>query len=405
MSSTDDTFPEGGSSSPASSPYDEPTQAIEKVRVRRPKPDNDDFFDRHGRKPAPEVRTVIDAKAARDDAGDQADDAATEALPVAETAELSAADEGQLSDHEASTNTGSNKTGSIIKAEPLPTENPVKKSVSDEPVRTEPFVDDDNSAIADADSDDDEAAQRRRYAEHLTEPPLPYIEPQPTTPLEFENDYTEELPTHLPEAAEPAVVSESGPEVVPVRRGTLDLGLLILRVVVGLTFTLHGLQKLTGWMNGPGQNGFADYLANKPNPAIGFHDNVTTILSLAAGITETAGGILLILGLLTPIAGAALLGTILVALTYKATLAGGLWFFNADGGGNGLELEILLAAAAIALILTGPGTYSVDRRWGWSRRPAWGSAAWVIVGIGAAVAVWMIFNGSNPLQATGHFIP
>ena len=94
-----------------------------------------------------------------------------------------------------------------------------------------------------------------------------------------------------------------------------------------------------------------------------------------------------------------LLSAILVAMTYKVTLAGGLWFFAADGDGSGVELEVVLAAAVAALILTGPGTYSFDRRWGWSRRPAWGSAGWLIVGIGVAIAVWIIFNGANPLAS------
>ena len=84
-------------------------------------------------------------------------------------------------------------------------------------------------------------------------------------------------------------------------------------------------------------------------------------------------------------------------LSSSAAYVGGVWFFAADGMGNGLEFEIMLAVAAIAVILTGPGLYSFDRRWGWSRRPAWGSAAWLVIGIGVAVAVWMVFNGANPL--------
>lgn len=388
MSSTDETLSGDDGSTSAGSPYDEPTQAIEKPRARRPKPGNDDFFDRHGRKPAPEVKDAIEKKAARDD--DAAAEAPTEALPVAKAVDAAKADDVAPVDKSA------DKTAVIIKADTVAaTDNPVKKSVSDEPVRTEPFVEEETG-----DDSDDEASQRRRYAEHLTESPLPYIEPQPTTPLEVEDDY-EDLP---PEAIdeETVVPAASSTDTVQVRRGTIDLGLLILRIVVGVTFTVHGLQKLTGWMNGPGQSGFADYLANKPNPGIGFHDNVTSILALVAGISETAGGIFLVLGLLTPIAGAALLGTILMAMTYKATLAGGLWFFAADGGNNGLELEVLLAGAAMALILTGPGTYSFDRRWAFSRRPAWGSAAWVIIGIGAAVAMWIVFNGTNPLSSPGN---
>ncbi|GAA2388193.1 MULTISPECIES: DoxX family membrane protein [Gordonia] len=383
MSSSDDKPGTGGDPSAAGSPYDEPTDAIERPRVRRPKPDNDSFFDRHGRRPEPAVQDAIDEKAAREEAV-ELDESPTETLPVTEPTEpVATLPDGSPPDDDA-------KTAVIISSGgAAATESPIKKSSSDEPVHTEPFVNDED--------DGEDPGERRGYAEHLTEPPLPYIEPQPTAPLlEPEDDYV-----GAPQPRDEEEYVAQAPEPV-IRRGTLDLGLLILRVVVGVTFTLHGLQKLTGWLNGPGPDGFAQFLANKPNPGIGFHDNATTALSLVAGVSETAGGILLILGLLTPIAGAAVLSSILVAGTYKATLAGGLWFFSADGGGNGLELEIVLAAAAAALILTGPGTYSFDRRWGWSRRPAWGSAAWFIVGVGVAVAVWIVFNGTNPLDSPGN---
>ncbi|GEE03607.1 hypothetical protein nbrc107696_40530 [Gordonia spumicola] len=261
----------------------------------------------------------------------------------------------------------------------------VEVTSSNEPVTTEPF--------AGVDDESDRPRGERRTAEHLTQDPLPYIEPQPTTPIEIPEYETE--PFEPEPSDEPVAVSVAEP--APVRRGTLDLGLLILRLAVGGVFTVHGLQKLTGWMNGPGLDGFADFLQNAADPSRGFDPDVTKWLALTAGVSETAGGILLVLGLLTPIAGSAVLGSILVAMTYKATLAGGVWFFASDGGGNGVEFEIVLAAAAAALILTGPGLYSGDRRWGWARRPAWGSFVWLLIGVGAAVAVWVVFNGANPL--------
>ncbi|MBM7366428.1 DoxX family protein [Gordonia hydrophobica] len=385
MSSGEDKPSVGADVPNVGSPYDEPTEAIERPKIRRPQPDNDDFFDRHRRRPEPAVQDAIDQKAQRDEAASAPEplaDAPTEALPVVEP------------DQQASMNrtepieTDEAKPPVIISSVADTTsQNPVKKSVSTEPVHTVPFTDDDE---ADEESDGD-----RRYAEQMTEPPLPYIEPQPTEPFALE-DFDGAEP-------EPVAAPPEEPAVAPVaRRGTIDLGLLILRLAIGATFTVHGLQKLTGWFNGPGPDGFADFLTNAANPSIGFNSDVTTILSFVAGVSETAGGILLILGLLTPIAGAAVLSSILVALTYKVTLAGGLWFFAGDGGGSGIELEAVLAAAVASLILTGPGAYAVDRRWGWARRPAWGSAAWLIVGIGVAVAIWVVFNGTNPLDSPGN---
>ncbi|MFD7836320.1 DoxX family protein [Streptomyces sp. NPDC059761] len=126
---------------------------------------------------------------------------------------------------------------------------------------------------------------------------------------------------------------------------THDVGLLVLRLVVGLTMAGHGTQKLFGWFSGPGftatGKGFSmtGYPAGKAMAAI-------------AGLSETLGGLGLALGLLTPLAGAALTGTFINILAVR-----GLSAFFAP---KGVELESVLFAAVIALTLTGPGRFSVD---------------------------------------------
>ncbi|WOC13478.1 DoxX family protein [Gordonia sp. MP11Mi] len=362
-----------------------PDGGAPRQRPRRPRPDRDDFIERHGiegrggegrgRRPAPDPRPADEAAEVTDaiDAGEptsiiEAASSPADDNDTAVIATVNDADDGEESE-----------TTRLPRSD-------VEVQSSDEPVTTEPFEDPDDER--------DRPRGERRTAEHLTQDPLPYIEPQPTLPIEppavVETEPFDDEPANEPVAAVAAPAE-------PARRGTIDLGLLILRVALGGVFLVHGLQKLTGWMNGPGVNGFADFLANSSDPSLGFDEKATTTLSLVAGISETAGGVLLIIGLLTPIAGAAVLSSILVAMTYKATLAQGVWFFAADGNGNGIEYEAMLAAAAAAVILTGPGLYSADRRWGWARRPAWGSAGWLVVGIGVAVAVWIVFNGANPL--------
>ncbi|MGW0036628.1 DoxX family membrane protein [Gordonia sp. NPDC003376] len=179
-------------------------------------------------------------------------------------------------------------------------------------------------------------------------------------------------------------------------RGTLDLGLLILRLGVGVVAVAHGLQKLFGWWGGPGLDGFQAMLTNSADPAIGFDADYTRVLAIVGAVSETAGGVLVILGLLTPIGASALVSVMLLAATYRVTLSGGFQFFAAAGG---VEYELLLLVAAAALILTGPGTYSLDRTRKWARRPFLGSVAWLIIGIAAAVAVWILCNGANPFQA------
>ena len=140
-------------------------------------------------------------------------------------------------------------------------------------------------------------------------------------------------------------------------------------------------------------------LANNPNPTIGFHSDVTRPLAIVGALAETIGGAMVVLGLFTPIGACAIVSVMLLAAAYKTTLAGGFAFFAAAGG---IEYELVLAVAAAALVLTGPGLYAFDASRGWARRPFLGSVAWLIVGIAAAVAVWMLFNGTNPLNSAGN---
>ncbi|GAB2646531.1 hypothetical protein GCM10027169_13530 [Gordonia jinhuaensis] len=188
------------------------------------------------------------------------------------------------------------------------------------------------------------------------------------------------------------------------RRGTLDLGLLILRVAVGVIAMAHGCQKLFGWWGGPKLGGFTDMLINSQNTSIGFTHDAARPLAIIGALSETLGGLMLILGLLTPIAGSAILGVMIIATAYKATLAGGLWFFatDPDGRGGGVEYEMFLGVVAAVIILTGPGRYSLDFKRGWARRPFIGSIAWLVIGVAAAVVIWMLFNGTNPVHSPGN---
>jgi putative oxidoreductase len=118
-------------------------------------------------------------------------------------------------------------------------------------------------------------------------------------------------------------------------------GLLLLRVVVGVTFLLHGLDKL-------GDLAAAEQLFDSlgiPAPAL---------MAPFVAVTETLCGALLIAGLATPLVGVALATDMLVALL-TAHLGHG--FFASDGG---FELEFLLGGASLALALAGAGRFSLD---------------------------------------------
>ncbi len=119
------------------------------------------------------------------------------------------------------------------------------------------------------------------------------------------------------------------------------LGLLALRVVVGAAFVMHGLFKFAGgattWMG----DAFPGYL------------------QFAVALTEVAGGILLALGLLTPLAALGLGGVMVGAVLFH--LANGDPFVkkpSAEGGSY--ELAAVFLAVAILSLLAGPGKLSCD---------------------------------------------
>ncbi|RLL66104.1 DoxX family protein [Streptomyces sp. Z26] len=124
-----------------------------------------------------------------------------------------------------------------------------------------------------------------------------------------------------------------------------DVGLLVLRLALGLTMAAHGAQKLFGWFDGGGLDGTGQFFTSVGYPA-------GDAMAVVAALTETFGGLALAVGLLTPLAGAAVLGTMLNALAVKW----GDGFFAPTG----VEYELLLVAGAAALTLTGPGRYAAD---------------------------------------------
>lgn len=155
-----------------------------------------------------------------------------------------------------------------------------------------------------------------------------------------------------------------------------DAGLLLLRLALGLTMAAHGSQKLFGWFGGGGIDGTGQFFTMSGYPA-------GRTMAVVAGLTETFGGLALAVGLLTPLAGAAVVGTMVNALA--VTWGGG--FFAPKG----VEYELLLTAAAGALTLTGPGRLAVDRFLPGLRahRLAYGAAA-VTLGLVAAGVILLL---------------
>jgi putative oxidoreductase len=157
----------------------------------------------------------------------------------------------------------------------------------------------------------------------------------------------------------------------------MDLGLLILRMIVGVTLAAHGSQKLFGWFGGHGIAGTGAFLEK-----LGFRPG--KVQAFLSGMAEAGGGLLLAAGLFTPLGAAAIIAVMLVA-TVSVTLSKG--FFAQDGG---FEYSLVLAAAALAVAFTGPGAFSIDGALGISRE----GASWGFAALGAGLLM-----GAAPLVA------
>jgi putative oxidoreductase len=163
----------------------------------------------------------------------------------------------------------------------------------------------------------------------------------------------------------------------------MSYGLLLLRVVVGLAFVGHGTQKLFGWFGGYGPQGTGGFFASQ-----GYRAGV--LMAVAAGVCETVGGALLVLGLATPLAG-----TLLAIVMLNAI--GSVTFKRAFMLGS--ELEIAYLTIAVSLAATGPGRFSIDRAIGWDDNIS--GVWWGIAALAAAVIVSSLTLTLGRTRTTG----
>jgi putative oxidoreductase len=128
---------------------------------------------------------------------------------------------------------------------------------------------------------------------------------------------------------------------------TLSIGLLLVRIVIGLLMAAHGAQKLFGWFGGYGLSRTGEFFVQ-----LGFQPG--SAFAAAASATEIASGLLIAFGFLGPI-GPALMISVMIVAAITVHWEHGLFAAN-----NGIELPLLYAAAAFGLALTGFGQYSLD---------------------------------------------
>jgi len=154
----------------------------------------------------------------------------------------------------------------------------------------------------------------------------------------------------------------------------LDVGLLILRAAPGLLVAVRGARELLGWFGGGTYAGDVHYYAS-----IGYKP--ANVWAIVSGVTEMGGGLLLALGLFTPLAAAAVMGVML-----NAVVAGQIPYgFIASGG----DLVSIVGTSAIAVAFTGPGRISLDggRRWFGKMNP---TVLSLVLGLGLGGVVLII---------------
>jgi putative oxidoreductase len=137
-------------------------------------------------------------------------------------------------------------------------------------------------------------------------------------------------------------------------RKATDLALLLIRLVLGLVFFVHGASKVFGWFGGPGLKGFVGYVTSLGMPAV-------TGYLVAFGETAAAFG--LTAGFLTRIAAAGM-ALEMFAVVFLIHWKFGFWMnWNSQAGrGEGYEFSLTLAIVCLAVAIAGAGAYSLDAK-------------------------------------------
>lgn len=166
-----------------------------------------------------------------------------------------------------------------------------------------------------------------------------------------------------------------------------NLALLILRVTLAVVMLAHGMNHIFGGGRIEGTAGWFESLGMRPG----------RLHAWLASLTEVGAGVLLLLGLLTPLAAAGVVGVMVVALVTNH-LSNGFFIFRP---GEGYEYVMTLTLVAVAVGLLGPGEWSVDNASDDLADLAGWSGLWIVLGagLGGALLLLAVFWRPTPDEA------
>ena len=155
----------------------------------------------------------------------------------------------------------------------------------------------------------------------------------------------------------------------------VDFALLVLRVSLGLMLIAHGTNKIKG-----GIDNACRWFASMGLRPGWFHGRL-------AAASELVGGAMLVLGLLTPLAAAIVIGVMLVA-GVTAHRNNGFFIFRP---GQGWEYVAMIAVTAFAVGTIGAGDWSLDHAIGIDVDGWWGAIVAGVLGVGGGLATLALF--------------
>ena len=171
------------------------------------------------------------------------------------------------------------------------------------------------------------------------------------------------------------------------RRGTIDFGLLFIRIALSAYLIIAGAKTFFELGDSQGLSGLEGDFANYA---------WDTALSIAVPTMQLIAGVFLLLGLITPLA--AMLGLVVTGFTAVHELAQAGAGLDVFSWPDSVWLSLILFVIAVGLQFTGPGFISLDFKRSWARRPLGTSWVFVLIGVAILVALWFFGAGVNPLN-------